>query len=388
MAIALIMWVAAAVATTWKGSQLARMPRDRGLQTVTICTFLVLLALTAQLAVTMPGLGEQFPQQTPVLVEFVLLTFFFATLLGLLHSTTPGTTATGGYFEIVLALAVSAGLTATFLTTQPSNGTANFGDYTEAAGPAGVLIFNCLGNAYMAYATARGAYLAWNSPSQLQRHTRRGLRVAAVGLTICCLGNHLPRVLSTASRLVLHTDLPPGTATWTSPFLAIGVATFFIGVGYPGARTGVAKARLWLEARGRYRQLRPLWDALQQEFPTIALQSADSPARERLRVRQMRLRYYRRVIECRDGLVCLSPYMPAPLHDSDSRKRQATLVRDARAARAHNAEAAVPSLIAVPAAPGMDADARALLALSQEYAQLPDHETPTVPGALEEKQSR
>lgn len=104
MAIALIMWVAAAVATTWKGSQLARMPRDRGLQTVTICTFLVLLALTAQLAVTMPGLGEQFPQQTPVLVEFVLLTFFFATLLGLLHSTTPGTTATGGYFEIVLAL--------------------------------------------------------------------------------------------------------------------------------------------------------------------------------------------------------------------------------------------------------------------------------------------
>lgn len=383
--VALIMWSAAAAATAWKGSQLARMPRDRGLQIVTTCAFLVLLALTAQLAVTIPSLGERFPRQTPILVEFILLTFFFATLLVLLRSTTPGATRGRDYFEVALSIAVSAGLTATFLITQPSSGSAHYGDYTAAAGPAGVLAFHCLGNAYMAYATARGGYLAWNSPGQLQRQTRRGLRVAAVGLTLCCLGTHLPRVLSTASRLILHTDLVPGTAAWTPPFLAVGVATFFLGVGYPGARTGLAKTRLWFQARSRHKQLRPLWGALQQEFPTIALHLPESPARERRHVRQTRFRYYRRVIECRDGLVCLSPYMRTALHETDSPRQQAILVRDAlpSVARAGSADPAAPALIAAPDTSGMEADVLALLALSHEFTRLPPLDTAAGAGVLE-----
>lgn len=371
MAVALMMWLAAAGAATWKGTQLLRVPRDRGLQIVTICTFLVLAALTAQLAVTLPSLDEHFPRQTPVLVEFVLLTVFFAGLLGLLHSTGTAPAARRGYVEIALALAVSAGLTAIFVTTQPAIGNANYGDYTDAAAPAGVLAFHCLGNAYMTYATARGAYLASTRSSQVQRHTRYGLRAAAVGLAICCLGTHLPRVLATGGRLVLETNLVAGTGTWTSSFLAVGVVVFFLGVGYPGARTGLAKARLWFEARRHHSELRPLWEALRQEFPNIALLPPESAMRERCHVRHMRFRYYRRIIECRDGLVCLSPYMPT-LRATDSLEQQVTLVRAGLAAHVEHTEVDTPAVVAAPASPGMDADARALLALSQEYARLPE----------------
>lgn len=40
----------------------------------------------------------------------------------------------------------------------------------------------------MAYATARGAQLAWRAAEQTQSRARLGLRVAAAGLLVCCLG--------------------------------------------------------------------------------------------------------------------------------------------------------------------------------------------------------
>lgn len=370
MIVALIMWAAAAAAAVWKCTQLARMPRDRGLQIVTACTVLVLIALTAQLVVTIPGLAERFPSQTPVLIEFVLLNSFFALLLGLLHTRiAPSRAGVRGYLEIGLALLASGILTVTFVITETNAGDTGYGDYTEVGVPSGVLFFHLVGNLYMSYATARGAYLAWNSAGHVQSHTARGLRVAAVGLAICCLGTHVPRVLATSGLLLLGTPLVPGTATWTSPPLGIGVAVFFLGVGYPGARTGIAKARLWFEARSRYRQLRPLWAALHQQFPTIALLPPAGPFRDRLHVRQMRMRYYRRVIECRDGLVCLSPYMASPVDEADSPARQAALVRDALARCSQNIDLVMPSVIAAPANTGMEADTRAILALSREYGR-------------------
>ncbi|WP_031465845.1 MAB_1171c family putative transporter [Sciscionella sediminilitoris] len=366
MVAALVMWCAALAAAVWKGSQLARMPRDRGLLIVTVCTFLVVAALTAQLMVSIPALAGGFPRQTPVLIEFVLLTFFFALLLGLLRSVR-ASSASGarGYVELGVALAVSVALAGVFFGTAPAGG-ADYGDYTETTGPAGVLAFHLIGNLYMAYATARGAYLSWSAAAvSVAPPTRLGLRVAAAGLLVCCLGTHLPRVLSAGGRLVFGTSLLPGTAVWTSPLLAIGVGVFFLGVGYPGARTGIAKARMWVEARRHYAQLGPLWAALYRQFPTIALFPPAGPVRERLRLRHMRLRYYRRVIECRDGLVCLSPYMTAPVQASDSPARQASLVREALGRRSPDGDLAAPSVIAPPEGTGMDSDVRAILALSR-----------------------
>jgi hypothetical protein len=70
---------------------------------------------------------------------------------------------------------------------------------------------------------------------------RLSLLVAGAGLTVCCLGTHVPRIVSTFSRLAFQRDTVPGTATWTTPLLAIGIAVFFLGIGYPGARTEVVR---------------------------------------------------------------------------------------------------------------------------------------------------
>ncbi len=141
---------------------------------------------------------------------------------------------------------------------------------------------------------------------------------------------------------------------------------FFLGIGYPGARTGIIKARLWCEVRRHYRQLRPLWTQLYQRFPHIALFPPVPASRERFRVRGMRLRYYRRVIECRDGLVCLRPYLAEPVHSTESRARQAELVRDALTRETPVDGASAASVIAAPEARGMDADTHELLALARE----------------------
>ncbi|GAA3437885.1 hypothetical protein GCM10018954_074990 [Kutzneria kofuensis] len=360
-----IMWCAAAVAAVWKGSQLARVPRDRGLQIVTTCTVLVLVALTAQLVVALPG--THFPQQTPVLVEFILLNFFFVLLLGLLRTSGARFGISRGPFLADLALAVAAGtiLVVAFAVTDPSSAGTKYGDYTEASGPPGVLVFHLVGNLFMAYATACGAYLSWTAARHALAHTRRGLRVAAVGLAIACLGNHVPRVIAMAGRLTIGDPVLPATSAWTSTMLATGVALFFLGVGYPGARTAIVKIRLWAQAKRRYHELRPLWELLYREFPTIALLPHRSPRRDWFTVRRMRMRYYRRVIECRDGLVCLSSYMSVSVLPSHTPAEQAELVRAAIRRRADATDPTTTTVIAPPREPGMEGDTQAIIALSR-----------------------
>lgn len=363
----LIMWAAATVAACWKVSQLVRVPRDTGLRVVTACTVLVFLALSAQLVVTVPGWSEAFPSQTPKLLQNVLLTVFFALLLVLLHSNiSPKKVGTRGWGEIALALSASAGMTVAFVFTPAAVQGASYGDAGEH--PA-VVVFYLVGNLYMAYATARGSWLSWVSAAHTRSHARLGLRVAAVGLAVCCLGTHVPRVLATSGMLALGEALIPATAVWTPPLLAAGIVTFFLGIGFPGARTGLIKLRLWFEVRRDYRDLRPLWQALYEQFPHIALVAPDKPWREALKLRNMRLRYYRRVIECRDGLVCLSPYVDqADLSGADP-SEQAQLVQQALVNVSRQAQTSSGAVLAAPESAGIEADTEELLALSRELSR-------------------
>lgn len=62
----------------------------------------------------------------------------------------------------------------------------------------------------------------------------------------------------------------------------------------------------WLYRYRLYQRLGPLWRALYQAEPAIALDPPVAP--DMLLVSQLRLRLYRRVIEIRDGLLALQPY--------------------------------------------------------------------------------
>jgi hypothetical protein len=361
-----LMWVASGVAAGWKLSQLFRVPRDRDLRVVTACTVLVFLALSAQLVVTLPGLQSDLPAQAPKLVQNVFLTFFFALLLVLLRSSVSAAgVAARGYLELLLAALATAGLTLSFTLTQPASRGVS---YEAANGDPSVLAFYLVGNFYMAYATARGTYLAWTAAAHTVSRARLSLRVAAAGLAVCCIGTHLPRVLYTAGQLTFGIDLIPNTELWTTPLLAVGIVTFFLGIGYPGVRTGLVKAILWVEMRREYRQLRPLWEAVCDAFPNIALFRRVHPLREFLQVRHMRLRYYRRIVECRDGLVCLSPYLEGPLDRTRTPEEQADLVRavlkDGPGSSGAKRTSAA-AILAAPAMAGMKADTRQLVMLSR-----------------------
>jgi hypothetical protein len=362
----LAMWGAAAGAAGWKISQLARVPVDRGLRVITACTFLVFLALTAQLATDAGTALQATSSQLPKLFQNVMLTFFFALLIVLLESIVDSRAAAShGLTEIAIALAASCGLAATFAIADKPPGGFSY----EAASATMPLLFYLIGNVYMAYATARGAALTWQAAGQAQSRVRLSLRVAGAGLAVCCLGTHLPRIVSTASRLVFRQDAIPGTTSWTAPLLALGISIFFFGVGYPGVRAGVVKARLWFVDRKHYRQLRPLWAALCQAFPDIALLPQASQTRETFRVRHMRLHFYRRAIECRDGLVCLSPYLEPEEAINVASALSAERLREALLRSTEGRPRAGVHIVAQPADPGMDADLRELLVLSRRLSE-------------------
>ncbi|WP_439381587.1 MAB_1171c family putative transporter [Amycolatopsis lexingtonensis] len=358
----LAMWGAAAGASGWKVSQLARVPVDRGLRVITACTFLVFLALTAQLAADPGSALPTASGQLPKLFQNVVLTFFFALLIVLLESIVDsGDVATRGLIELAIAVVASCGLAATFVLADKTSGSFSY----EAAGSAAnQLLFYLIGNVYMAYATARGAALTWRAGNQTQSRVRLSLRVAGAGLVVCCLGTHLPRIASTAGRLVLRQDVVPGTGFWTTPFLALGISIFFFGIAYPGVRAGIVKLRLWFLDRRRYRQLRPLWAALCETFPNITLLPTTSQGREAFRVRHMRLHFYRRAIECRDGLVCLSPYLEPDEPTDGATTLSAERLREGLLRSTQGEPRTGVHVVARPARPGMDADLQELLALS------------------------
>jgi hypothetical protein len=147
---------------------------------------------------------------------------------------------------------------------------------------------------------------------------------------------------------------------------AAAIPTFVIGVIYPTLSTRIAALGVWWQHRRVVRQLSPLWTMLHEAYPEDELSRVPSGRwRDLLRLRGVHRRYYRRVIECRDGLVRVSPYL-ASAGDLDKPVYLASALREALHARAAGAPVAGQAMpIAVPDGDGLDADVRQLVALSK-----------------------
>jgi hypothetical protein len=165
------------------------------------------------------------------------------------------------------------------------------------------------------------AYRAWRFSAltgQL-RWLRIGLRVTAVGALVsfgycACRGGYL-LLLAADVRVDPLVDI-------AEPFAAFGQVIFFTGLTMPswGPRTAVDQA-------GSYRALEPLWTALHEAFPAIALH--DEPA-GRAEVGDLNYRLYRRMVEIWDGLLALRPYRTtpaAPTPEAEADEIQAALQR-------------------------------------------------------------
>ena len=192
------------------------------------------------------------------------------------------------------------------------------------------------------------------------RNLRIGLRLGAIGLGCAAAGSvfrALYIVVAWVSGPQVKILLLLGV-----PFVIVGTVLFLAGVTYPGVRARLAALRRRRRHRREHEALAPLWTVLVQAFPSIVLRTP--PRRRRGGVHRV---HYRRVIEIRDGLVQLSPYLDAGFGDvvaTDPRAAAAALktALERHAAGEENDGRAKQVLPA--GADDIESDVRPLLALA------------------------
>ncbi|HZG06197.1 MAG TPA: MAB_1171c family putative transporter [Streptomyces sp.] len=251
-----------------------------------------------------------------------------------------------------------------------------------------VAVFFVTADVYLAAGFALGWVWTRRYARRAEPRLARGLRITSVGMAAIVVANALfvPAVLMRwAGGDGAHESLDTAGAAETTLgwfgavfFLLPGIVLILVGIIYPAAVMRLTALRVWWRHLRAYRGLAPLWTALHRHFPEDALHRVPvRPWRDALSLRGVHRRYYRRVIECRDGLVRVSPYLAALDRDSgtgagtggpvDADPRE--LARRLREAlRAHAAgrpvsTSAVP--VVVPDEGDLDADVRQLVALSR-----------------------
>jgi uncharacterized protein DUF6545 len=242
---------------------------------------------------------------------------------------------------------------------------------TPGEGPVGVpsiAVFYIAANSYLLYAFAAACVWTRRYARGAEPRLRRGLRIASLGLAAISLAG-ATFVASNISRWA-GTPAPPPVVFTSIFLLLLGITLFVVGMAYPTVQTRLAALRVWRGHRRAYRRLRPLWTALNEQFPQDALSRVPaSRLRDALTLRSVHRRYYRRVIECRDGLVRISPYLanlntdPAELADPERLARQLN-----EALRAHAAGETVPTQaipLALPTEDSLESDVDRLIELSQ-----------------------
>ena len=197
------------------------------------------------------------------------------------------------------------------------------------------------------------------------RDLRIGLKLSAVGMASAAIGSifrALYIVVAWAFGPVVKILLLLGV-----PFVIVGGMLFLVGVTYPGVRARVSALRRRQQHRREHQALGPLWTVLVQAFPSIVLRTPPRRRTELLSPRSIHRVYYRRVIEIRDGLVQLSPYLDADFGEVVAADPGAAAAALKTALRRHAAGEEMDGRAkqVLPArADDIESDVRPLLALS------------------------
>ncbi|WP_425838327.1 MAB_1171c family putative transporter [Streptomyces fractus] len=242
-----------------------------------------------------------------------------------------------------------------------------------------VAVFYVVADAYLVFGFSKA--WAWNRcyARGAGPRLRRGLRTAATGMLAIVAANVLFIVAVIrhwagrgAAPASLETAGAASTALgWFAAafFMLPGLALFLVGVTYPAAAMRAVALRVWWRHLMHFRRMGPLWTALHDVFPGNVLPRVPTAAwRSLLNPGAVHRRYYRRAIECRDGLVRISPYLtPQGERTSEVAGGEVISAKLRRALRSHRpgemgAELAVP--VAVPQEASLEADVHELIVLS------------------------
>ncbi|WP_343232899.1 MULTISPECIES: MAB_1171c family putative transporter [unclassified Tsukamurella] len=228
----------------------------------------------------------------------------------------------------------------------------------------GLAAFFVVAGAYLVYGLADCVFSLIQLMPFARGYLTRSLKLMAVGLGVASLGSLL-QVAFIVVNLLKVASMPP-VLTSSRVITVAGVVLFIVGICYPGVRGIVVAAKYRRLHRRNYRRLGPLWRELTAVLPDIVL-----PGERRGWRTDVHLVYQRRVVEIRDVLVQISPYLP----DDFGHKDPATNVAEMRVAiQAYQmlGAASQPTRMVLPAnGPTVDDDAAPLLVLSDEVRSHP-----------------
>ncbi|MBP2476193.1 hypothetical protein JOF53_005065 [Crossiella equi] len=349
----------------WKLYQFSRAPRDLSLRIVTACL------VAAGFAYPLGLLAGSTAEPTIAVIVYswaqysLLMVVIYTLVLFFLFSALPRPLAKRqAYGQAVPLLAGLIGLAAVTFGTSESPG-----QYSIAT----VAGFYLFADAYLAYGVGVALWWTRRYARGATGRLRRGLLITSIGevlMIAAAAGTCL-----TVAIMWAGVEMPEWTRTLSTFILFPGILLFIIGVSYPGVLMRLAALRVWWQHLRVYHQLRPLWTTLHEAFPQDALSRGPVRAawRDVLSLRGVHRRYYRRVIECRDGLVRISPYLAHVR--SGAGAESLTLAESLRAGlRAHAEGVEVTSqavALALPDSDDLDDDVRELLALASELRQEP-----------------
>ncbi|GAA3828287.1 MAB_1171c family putative transporter [Streptomyces phyllanthi] len=360
----ILLGLAAAVA--WKLYQWSRAPHDAPLRSVTLC----LLSATTSYPLAMPGgasgVDTVAGHGTAKLIQNVLLllTVYFLMCFYLYSADGQAARRRARREAVVVALvAVAITVAALSVPHEVFAGSFSTADMTISQ----IAFFYGGAGLYLMYALAVAGWWTGRYARMSRRPHATGLWMAAAGLGAMALACAV-RAVFVAIRWGGGIVPQPVMAS-VAFLLVVSILLFVVGVTYPGARARITAVRLWLRRRRDYRRLTPLWQLLSEACPEIVLRPASQRLWDRWRARGVHRRYHRRIVECRDGLVDISPYLadagedievldlPPAVLAQRLRRNVHTVGKRALAPRS-----AVP--LAVPKEADREADVRQLIAVS------------------------
>lgn len=165
--------------------------------------------------------------------------------------------------------------------------------------------------AYLAFAIVNIIRHSWNYAGMADQPSLSvGLRLVAIGGVLGGAYVTHEGLRVTALALGIHNAFLDSD-TVTRVFIAGSVALMVAGVTMPawGNRLHIPNLYYWLVRHQMYRQLHPLWHALYETSPRLALAPPRSRLSDALTIRDLEFRLYRRIVEVRDGSLELRPYV-------------------------------------------------------------------------------
>ncbi|MER6069682.1 MAB_1171c family putative transporter [Streptomyces sp. NPDC001817] len=369
IAIALFVGAVFVLIVGWKARQLIRAPHDAPLRAVTLClisaavSFGLALSPSAKAVRSLGGAGA------PRLMQNILV-FCMVFWLMCFYLYSAADSVRGRVRARWEALLLGLTILGTSLATIASAGQDTGGDYRSVdMRVPGLAVFYLLADLYLVYALTMALRWTLRCRRASQGPLATGLRLIGFALGTIAAASAI-RAALTVVRWRGGT-VSPAITKISGHLIAVAIVLFVIGLGYPAVRTRLSVMRLRRHRRTMYHRLQPLWSLLHEAYPEDALYRNRFSSRGLLwRPRGVDRRYYRRAIECRDGLVRISPYLEqadvtGPGLSESAADLLADRLRAALKAQADGREAPYSAAaVAVPQTQNLDEDVRQLVMLS------------------------